>query len=174
MPSKTYSPSAHHLRRLSWPTLISTNVLICKSRTMEFKGEDDKPAPKNGQREIRLIKLNGRRSFRAAANSTLVDNLFRSIRKRKHPINYFNRRNVKLQLLFSCPTSAQDRLHVVNLGRSVRSVLRNPTLSQSAINLTELDNATALRRPPSQRKLRCARSSVDEFELLSKCGVLAY
>ena len=171
MPSKTYSSSAHHLRRLSWPTLINPNVLICKSRTMEFK-DDEQRETKNGQREVRLIKLNGRQSFRPA-NSTLVDNLFRSIRKRKlkHPINCFNRKNVKLQLLFSCPTSTADHLHVLNLNnRSMRSALQNPTLSQSAINLAELGDA--FRRPPNQRRLRCARSSVDEFELLSKSLLL--
>lgn len=175
MPSKTYNSPTHHLRRLSWPTLINPNVLICKSRTTEFKDDDDQPMT-NG-REVRLIKLNGRQSnntFRAA-NSTLVDNLFRSIRKRKlkHPINCFNRKNVKLQLLFSCPTtSAQDYLHIVNLNRSMRS--RTPTLSQSAINLTELDNGLAFKRLPNQRRLRCAtRSSVDEFELLSKWPCLS-
>lgn len=174
MRSKTYSSPAHHLRRLSWPTLINPNVLICKSRTMEFNEHHEEPATKNGQRDVRLIKLNGRQSFKpaAAANSTLVDNLFRSIRKRKlkHPINCFNRKNVKLQLLFSCPTSAKDHMHLVNLNRSMRSALRNPTLSQSAINLTELDNglAASLRRPSNQRGLRCARLSVDEIELLSK------
>lgn len=165
MPSKTYNSSTHHLRRLSWPTLINPNVLICKSRTMEFKDDDQV----NNGRETRLIKLNGRHSNNAfrATNSTLVDNLFRSIRKRKlkHPINCFNRKNVKLQLLLSCPTtSAQDHLHIVNLKRSLRS--RNPTLSQSAINLTELDSG--FKRLPNQRRLRCARSSVGEFELLSK------
>ena len=171
MPSKTYSSSAHHLRRLSWPTLINPNVLICKSRTMEFDEQHEDLSTNNGQREVRLIKLNGRQSFKAA-NSTLVDNLFRSIRKRKlkHPINCFNRKNVKMQMLFACPTSAKDHLHIVNLNRSTRSALRNPTLSQSAINLTELDNGLAAnrRRPSNQRGLRCARLSVDEIELLSK------
>ena len=149
MPSKT----SNHLRRLSWPTLINPNVLICKSRTMiEFA--NDEQSNKN-QKEIRLIKLNNRHS---SSKTTLVDNLFRSIRKRKlkHPINCFNRKNVKRLLSYRS-----------NLSKSIRN---NSSLTQSAINLNELESLNSFKsaNQMQKRKLRRTRSTISEFELLSK------
>lgn len=156
MPSKT----THNLRRLSWPTLINPNVLVCKSRTMEFSRNDEEFQNFKNYKELRLVKLNNQRQ------SNLVDNLFRSIKKRKkkHPINCFNRKNVKLQFLFSYPTNSQDHQRTVN-----RSIMNNSAITQSATNLTELDNRTNFKRSYQvKRQLRRTRSSIGEFELLSK------
>lgn len=167
MPSKIYNSS--NLRRLSWPTLINPNALICKSHTMIDFNDGNLQPTANNCKELRLVKLNNSRHSKA--NSTIVDNLFRSIRKRKlkHPINCFNRKNVKLQLLLSCPTNERDYLQIVNWNKSIRSLMSSSYLTQSEINLTELDSSSSLKRLSSQgRRLRRSRSSIGEFEHLSK------
>jgi len=115
-------------------------------------------------KEIRLIKLNSNRNFKA--NSTL-DNLFKSIRKRKlkHPINCFNRKNFQLQLLLSYPTERED--YSSNLDNST-SINKSNNLTQSEINLAELENSESIKYlSQGQRRLRRSRSSVGEFEYLN-------
>lgn len=170
MPSKTYN--SNHLRRLSWPTLINPNVLLCKSRTMNFSNDNYAAVKTNKLKEIHLVKLNSKRHNSVKTNSTIVDNLFRSIRKRKlkHPINCFNRKNVKLQLLFSCSSNYDPQDYpFLDLSRSKEATNSNH-LTQSAMNLNELEEQFNLNKDDRtvNQYLKRSRSSIEDFEYLGE------